>query len=155
MEYVDYLGYQYRLIEFDLVEAFDDFFTGKKIFAMLLFGDHVIFATGYRSTQLVIVQHLAIQSAPLIAHQLEQWLTEISATSFGKWENPLVRCIWNGNNQLFLPVTYLLYQRWLLCPSTKNILPTIINHDGGWFIIGITRKFVKILIECTVNLVPL
>ena len=42
-------------------------------------------ATGYRSTQLVIVKHLAIQSAPLIAQQLEQWLTEVSTTSFSKW----------------------------------------------------------------------
>ena len=40
--------------------------------------------TGYRSTQLVIVKHLAIQSPPLIAHQLEQWLTEISTASFSK-----------------------------------------------------------------------
>ena len=32
MDYVDYLGYHYRLIEFDgSVEAFDDFFTGKEI----------------------------------------------------------------------------------------------------------------------------
>ena len=29
MDYVEYLGYQYRMIEFDSDEAFDDFFTGS------------------------------------------------------------------------------------------------------------------------------
>ena len=106
MDYVEYLGYQYRLIEFDSVETFDDFFTGKKIFLMLLFGDHVMCTIGYRSTQLVIVKHLAIQSPPLIAHQLEQWLTEISTASFSKWENPLVSCIHNGRK--FAPVWLFL-----------------------------------------------
>ena len=28
---MEYIGYQYRLVEFDSAEAFDDFFTGKKI----------------------------------------------------------------------------------------------------------------------------
>ena len=39
---------------------------------------------GYRSTQLVIVKHIAIQSAPLIAHQLEQWLAEVTTKNFSK-----------------------------------------------------------------------
>ena len=44
MDYVEYLGYQYRLIEFDSVETFDDFFTGKENFPVLLLGDHVMCA---------------------------------------------------------------------------------------------------------------
>jgi len=84
MDNVEHLGYQYRMVEFDSVEDFDDFFTGKNIFVCFLFGDHVIHTIGYRSLQLVIVKHLTIQSTPLITQQLEQWLTEITTTTFSK-----------------------------------------------------------------------
>lgn len=79
MDYVEHLGYQYRMLEFDSDEAFDDFFTGKT-FCMLCLGITWP-TTGYRSTQLVIVKHITIQSSPLIAHHLEQWLTLLVTTT--------------------------------------------------------------------------
>ena len=49
------------------------------------------FSAGYRSTQLVIVKHIAIQSAPLIVHQLEQWLAEVTTQSFSKYTLHLMK----------------------------------------------------------------
>ena len=45
---------------------------------------HLMYTLGYRSTQLVIVKLIAIQSAPLIAQQLEQWLAKLTAMNFCK-----------------------------------------------------------------------
>ncbi|XP_065919191.1 exportin-5-like [Dysidea avara] len=61
----DHLGYQYRVLEFDSDESFDDFFTG------------------YRSIQLVILKLLTNQGALIIAQQLEQWLSGIVTSSLG------------------------------------------------------------------------
>ena len=52
--------------------------------------DHVMYTTGYCSTQLVIIKHIAIQSAPLLAQKLEQWLAEIITMNFSKWKTRMV-----------------------------------------------------------------
>ena len=40
MDAAEHLGYQYRMVEFDSDETFDDFFTGRNILHFVL--DHVM-----------------------------------------------------------------------------------------------------------------